>query len=70
MNKQTQTAHLKNWLVYVAEDGLVGYQWEERPLVLGRSYAPEQGNARARKREWMGWGAGWGESIGAFGDSF
>jgi hypothetical protein len=69
MNKQTQTAHLKNWLVYVAEDGLVGYQWEERPLVLGRSYAPEQGNARARKREWMGWGAGWGEGIGGFGDS-
>jgi hypothetical protein len=25
---------------YVAEDGLVGLQWEERPLVLGRFYAP------------------------------
>jgi hypothetical protein len=26
--------------------------------VLGRSYAPVQGNARARKREWVGWRAG------------
>ena len=23
---------------YAAEDGLVGHQWEERPLVLGRLY--------------------------------
>jgi hypothetical protein len=54
---------------YVAEDGLVGHQWEERLLVLGRSYIPVQGNARARKREWVGWGAGQEESIGDFGDS-
>ena len=26
-------------VVYVAEDGLLGHQWEERPLVLGRSYS-------------------------------
>jgi hypothetical protein len=32
---------------YIAEDGLVGHQWEERPLL--RSYAPVQGNARAKK---------------------
>ena len=25
---------------YVVEDGLVGHQWEERPLVLWRFYAP------------------------------
>ena len=43
---------------YVAEFGLVGHQWEERALVLPRLYAPVQGNARARKREWVGWGAG------------
>jgi hypothetical protein len=47
-------------VVYVAEDGLVGHQWEERPLVLQTSYAPVQGNARARKQEWVGWGAGQG----------
>jgi hypothetical protein len=27
-------------VVYVAEDGLVGHQWEERPLFLVRIYAP------------------------------
>ena len=54
---------------YVAEDGLVSHQWEEKPLVLQRLYAPVQGNARARKQEWVGWGAGQGEGIGDFGDS-
>jgi hypothetical protein len=57
---------------YVAEDGLVvGHQWEESPLVLQRSYAPVQGNARARKQEWVscgaGRGVGWGEGMGVWG---
>jgi hypothetical protein len=56
-------------VAYVADDGLVGHQWEERPLVLRRSYAPVQGNARARKQEWVGWGAGQGEGLGNFWDS-
>jgi hypothetical protein len=56
-------------VAYVAEDGLVGQQWEERPLVFRRSYVPVQGNARARKQQWVGWGAGRGEGIGSFGDS-
>jgi hypothetical protein len=51
-------------VAYVAEDGLVCHQWEERPLVLRRLYTPVQGNARARKQEWVGWGAGQGEGIG------
>ena len=50
-------------VAHVAEDGLVGHQWEERPLVLQRSYAPVQGNVRARKREWVGWGAVQGEGY-------
>jgi hypothetical protein len=25
---------------YVAGDGLLGHQWEERPLILSRLYAP------------------------------
>jgi hypothetical protein len=54
---------------YVSEDGLVGHQWEERPFVLRRSYAPMQGNARARNLEWLGWGAGQQECIGGFVDS-
>jgi hypothetical protein len=54
---------------YVAENALVGHHWEERPLVFRRSYAPVQGNARAGKKEWVGWGAGLGEGIGDFQDS-
>jgi hypothetical protein len=42
---------------------------KERPLVLQRPYAPVQGNSRARKQEWVDWGAGLGESIGDFRDS-
>jgi hypothetical protein len=56
-------------VAYVAEEGLLHHQWEERPLVLGRSYAPVQGNTRARKQEWVDWGAGQGEGIGGFGDN-
>jgi hypothetical protein len=63
----TSTPELLTLAAYVSKDGLVGHQWKERPLVLGRSYV--QGNARARKWEWMGWGAGQGEGIGDFQDS-
>ena len=56
-------------VAYVAEDGLVGHQWEERPLVLWRLYAPIQENSRARKQECVDWGAGWGEVIGNFWDN-
>jgi hypothetical protein len=60
---------LVSLVAYVAEDGLVDHQWEERPLALRRSYDSVQGNGRARKWEWVGWGAGWGEGIGGFGNS-
>jgi hypothetical protein len=39
------------------------------PLVLQTLYAPVQGNARAKKQEWVGRGAGLGEGIGNFRDS-
>ena len=40
---------------YVAEDGLVSHQWEEKPLVLQRLYAPVQRNGRTRKQSgWVG----------------
>jgi hypothetical protein len=42
---------------FVAEDGLVGRHWEERPLVLQTLYAPVQGNTRAKNWEWVGRGA-------------
>jgi hypothetical protein len=38
---------------YVAEDGLLRHQHDERPLVLGRLYAPVQGNVRAGRQEWV-----------------
>ena len=36
-------------VAYVAEDGLVGHQWEERHLIMGRLYAPVQGIACVSK---------------------
>ena len=54
---------------YVAEDGLVGIIGKRGPLVLQILYAPVQGNARAKKWEWVGRGAGQGEGIGDFWDS-
>jgi hypothetical protein len=30
-------------VAYVAKDGLVDHQWEERPFILRRTYAPVQG---------------------------
>jgi hypothetical protein len=35
-------------VIYVAADGLVGHQWEERPMVLWRLYV--------EYREMPGWG--------------
>jgi hypothetical protein len=47
---------------YVSEDGLVG---KRGPLVVQTLYASVQGNARAKKWEWVGEGEGdfW-DSIG------
>jgi hypothetical protein len=55
---------LLSLVAYVAENGLVGHQWEEEPLVLWRLYAQVQGNAKARIR-WVG-GAEQGEGIRDF----
>ena len=38
--------------VYVAEDGLVGHQWEEQLLGLRRSYAIVLRNTRDRRQEY------------------
>ena len=54
---------------YVAENGLVGHQGKADPLVLHTLYAPVQGNARAKRWEWVGREAGSGEDIGNFRDS-
>ena len=54
---------------YVAEDGLVGHHWEERPLGIANFICPSTENARAKKWEWVGRGAGWREGTGNFQDS-
>jgi hypothetical protein len=54
---------------YVEEDGLVGHHWGERPLGLANFICPRQGNARAKKWEWVGKGTGMEECIGDFWDS-
>ena len=54
---------------YVAEDGLAGHHWEERPLGIANFICLSTGKARAKKREWVGRGAGQGEGIGNFQDS-
>jgi hypothetical protein len=53
---------------YVAEDGLVGHHWEERPLGLANFICLSTGNARAKKWEWVGRGVG--EGRGTFGITF
>ena len=52
---------------YVAEEGLVGHHWKDRPLVLQTLYSPVQGNAK--KWELVDRGSGREESIGDFRDS-
>jgi hypothetical protein len=50
----------------VAEDGLVGHQWEDQPLGLRRFDAPVLGNARAGRQEFTLIEAGGGDRIGLF----
>jgi hypothetical protein len=57
----TITPRAVSLVAYVAEDGLVGHQEEEEPLVLQRSYAPVQGNARDRKQGCVVWEEVWGD---------
>ena len=67
MNKPVPP-ELMSLAAYVAEDGLVGHRWEERPLGLANLYASVQGNARAKKWEWVGRGVE-GKGTGDFWDS-
>jgi hypothetical protein len=48
---------------YVAEDGLVGHHWEERSLGIANFICLSTGDARAKKREWVGRGAGGGGGV-------
>jgi hypothetical protein len=56
---------------YVAEDDLIWHQWEGKLLVLWRLDAPEKGDARGVRQEWIGEnplrGKGEGDGVGDLG---
>jgi hypothetical protein len=52
---------------YESEDGLVGHQWKESPLIMQTLYASVQGNDRAKKWEWVGGGVVGGACGGLLG---
>jgi hypothetical protein len=62
----TNTPELFTLAAYVSKDGLVSHHWKESLLDLQTLYAPVQGNARAKKWEWVGRGVG-GRVWGTFG---
>jgi hypothetical protein len=43
---------------YVAEDGLVGHQWEESPLGLANFIGPSTGEHQGQEVGVSGWEAG------------
>ena len=61
----TSTPELLTLAAYVSKDGLVGHHWKER-LIGHANFAPVQGNARAKKWEWVGREVG-GRIWGTFG---
>jgi hypothetical protein len=63
----TSILELLTLAAYVSEDGLVSHQWKGGPLVVQTLYASVQGNARAKKWEWVGGGVGGGECGGLLG---
>ena len=54
---------------YVSKGGLVSHHWKERPFGLANFICPLQGNARAKKGEWVGRGLGGGWVWGDLWDS-
>ena len=52
---------------YVSEDGLVGHQWKERPIVLANIYL-STGERQGQEVGVGGYGSG-GEGMGDFWDS-
>ena len=54
---------------YVAEDGLVGHHWEERPLGLANLICPSTGEHQGQEVGVGGEGSRGGEGIGDFRDS-
>jgi hypothetical protein len=52
----TSTPELVSLAAYVAEDGLVGHHWEERPLGLANFICPSTGECQGQEVEVGGLG--------------
>jgi hypothetical protein len=63
----TSTPELLTLAAYASKDDLVGHHWKKRPIGHANVYAPVQGNARAKKWEWVGRAVGGGRVWGTFG---
>ena len=63
----TSTPELLSLAAYVSKDGLVAITGKRGPLDLQTLYAPIQGNARAKKGEWVGRGVWVGRYGGLLG---
>jgi hypothetical protein len=63
----TSTPELLTLAAYVSKDGLVGHHWKERPICQANFICPVQGNARAKKWEWVGRGVWVGGCLGLLG---
>jgi hypothetical protein len=54
---------------YVAEDGLIGHHWKERPVGLANFICPSTAERQGQEVGVGGRGAGRGEGIGNFQNS-
>jgi hypothetical protein len=54
---------------YVAEDGLLGHHWEERPLGIANFICPSTGECQGQEVGWVGREAGPGGGYRNFRDS-
>ena len=54
-------------VAYVAEDGLVGHQWKERPIGLANFIYPSTGEHQGQEVGVGVWRSGWGSVWGTFG---
>jgi hypothetical protein len=52
---------------YVSEDGLVGHQWKERPIVHADLICLSKGECQGQEVGVGGWGSGYGRVRGTFG---
>jgi hypothetical protein len=64
----SSTPEILTLAAYVSKMAYLAITGKRGPLVMQTLYAPVQGNARAKKWEWVGRGVG-GEGMGDFLDS-